>query len=93
MPALYTTTKKRHYQVNEATVTLNGSGTGSQAVVFDPAFTSTPTITVIKAAGDTGTIAVSGSPAASKSGFTIDVTTSLRTSQDIQVTWLACEKA
>ncbi len=93
MPALYTTSAKRHYQVGEATVTLNGSGTGTAAVVFDPAFVSLPKICVVTQAGDSGTIIEAVSPAATKSGFTVSVTTSLRVSQDIQVTWFACTKA
>ena len=90
MALLYTTTKKRPYQQNEATVTLNGSGTGSVAVVFDPAFVSAPQVMVITAAGDSGTIAAAS---ITKTGFTLNVTTSLRLSQDIQVSWYAAEKA
>jgi len=90
MPQLYTTTKKRHYQVNEVAVTTNGSGTGTGAVVFDPAFTAIPSVMVVTAAGDSGTITAGSITTA---GFTCTVTTSLRLSQTIMVSWVAVEKA
>ncbi len=90
MAMLKTPTKSRLFQINEKTVTLNGSGTGSAAVVFDPTFTSTPSVMVITQAGDSGTIAAAS---ITKSGFTLNVTTSLRLSQDIEVTYVAVERA
>lgn len=80
----------RAFEVNEATVTTNGSGTGSTAVTFSETFVGVPSVMVVTAAGDSGTIAAAS---ITESGFTLNVTTSLRISTRIKVTWFACEKA
>ncbi len=87
---LKTPTKGRFFQVGEVTVTLNGSGTGSTAYTFAEAFVAAPSVIVITAAGDSGTIAAAS---ITKTGFTCNVTTSLRLSQDVQITFGAFEKA
>ncbi len=81
---------KRTYLVSEATVTTNGSGTGSVAVLFSPdTFVAIPQVMVVAANGDSGTFAAAS---VTTTGFTLNVTTSLRLSQSIKVTWFAAEK-
>jgi hypothetical protein len=80
----------RAFEVNEATVTTNGSGTGSTAVVFTESFIGAPSVMVITQAGDSGTFAAAS---ITEAGFTLNVTTSLRVSTRIAVTWFACVKA
>lgn len=81
---------KRPFLCNEATVTLNGSGTGSVAVLFSPdTFVAAPQVMVVTPNGDSGTFAAAS---VLKTGFTLNVTNSLVLSQDKKVTWFACEK-
>ncbi len=77
------------------TVTINGSGAGTQAVTFTETFISTPGIYVVpdeadELAGATWGVAVS--PAAAKTGFSISITGSKMISRDVRVRWFAHEK-
>lgn len=74
----------------QVTVTLNGSGTGTQAVTFTELFINVPSVLVVAHAGDSGTFTAAS---LTKTGFTATVTTSLQVSGDIQVIWFAHEKS
>lgn len=74
----------------QVTVTLNGSGAGTQAATFSEAFVNVPSLLVVPHAGDSGTFAATS---ATKTGFTVSVTGSDQLSQDIQVIWFAHEKS
>ena len=76
-------------ELGTATVALNGSGTGTQAVSFTESYVDTPAILVAAPRADAGTYAATSS---AKTGFTVAVTTSDMVSQDVRVTWAAVEK-
>lgn len=76
-------------ELGTATVTLNASGAGSQAVSFLEPFVSTPTIAIASPAADAGTYTATST---TKSGLTVTVATSDLVSQDVRVTWLAVER-
>jgi len=78
-----------------ATVAVSALGAGTTAVTFAESFYSTPQIMVIADEADEAdgaTWAVSGSPAATKTGFTIAITGSNLISRDIRVRWYAHAK-
>ena len=82
----------RKYYIGRAVVSLTGTpdGSGTKAVVFDAAFTSTPEILVVGTDGNTGT-ATAASP--TKTGFTVTVTSLVGVvGQDVGVYWVAFEK-
>jgi len=84
------TTQQRLFYTDEAIVTIDAGGENvPQAVPFPAQFVGIPHVSVVVAAGDTGTFAVSG---VTESQFTLTVTNSIRVSQRIYVTWFACEK-
>lgn len=76
-------------ELGTATVTLDGAGAGTQAVSFSESFVSTPSILVAPPEADAGTYSATSS---SKTGFTVSVTSSDLTSQDVKVTWAVVEK-
>lgn len=80
----------RVLDINEATITLDGSGNGSLAINFSTTFVGVPDVFVVKAAGAAGTFA-SGS--ITETSFTLTVTgDTTRASRRIKVTWIAAEK-
>jgi len=82
----------RPFVVGEQVVTLNGSGTTSPAVtvVFPVGFfIAAPDVLVVKPNGETGTWVASS---ISKSQFTLTITGAARLTQDMAVTYFACEK-
>lgn len=87
--------RNRPLEYAEATVALSGAGAGTLAVVFTQAFVATPKIMVVGDASDEADGAVyreATSPAASKTGFTIEVLNSNLLSRDTLVQWVAIEK-
>lgn len=77
-----------HYELT--TVTLNGSGTGSVAVVFDTAYQNAPVVLVIPPLGAAGTW-VAGS--ITTAGFTLTVTSATDlASETVQVGYMAHQK-
>lgn len=76
----------------ETTVTLNGLGAGTQAVLFDSDYVSIPDVLVVQNEADEGAGASYTAATVTKDGFTLTVTGSSRTSQDIAVIWFAHEK-
>lgn len=88
------TTYGRRFEVRTVLTTVDGSGNGTLAVVFEAGlFAATPEIKVVKHPANSGTFQVKVSPAASKDGFTIEVLTSSLVSQQIPVSFMALEKA
>ena len=78
----------RRTDYGKVTVTIDGSGDGTQAVTFAESFVATPSILVVGHSGDAGTFTAASS---SKTGFTATVATSDQVSQDIEVVWFAHE--
>jgi hypothetical protein len=76
-------------ELGTATVTLDGSGDGTQAVSFTETYVDTPSILVAPPRADAGTYSATST---SKTGFTVTVATSDMVSQDVKVTWVAVEK-
>lgn len=79
----------------EKTVVPVSGGVGNVAVVFDQAYEITPNILIVTPRGAAGTYAVDSSPAATKTGFSIDVTGETDAAfngQDVTVIWFACER-
>lgn len=78
-----------HVEIGTATVTLDGSGNGTQAVTYQTAFVSSPSVLIVPPEADAGSWTAAS---ASKTGFTATATTSDLTSQDRVITWVAVEK-
>lgn len=88
------TTYGPHYEVKTVLVTVDGTGAGTLAVVFETGlFAATPNIYVTKHPSNAGTFTFEPtSPAPSKTGFTLKLTGSTLVSQAIPVTYAALEK-
>lgn len=76
-------------ELGTATVTLDGTGAGTQAVNFAETFVATPAIQIASPTADSGTWSATST---SETGFTVTATASDITSQDYEVTWVAVEK-
>ena len=76
-------------ELGTATVTLDGTGAGTQAVSFGETFVATPTISIAAPTADAGTWSATST---SDTGFTVTASGSDITSQDYEVTWVAVEK-
>lgn len=82
-------------EYGEATVTLDGSGNGTVAITFEQAFVTVPAILVVPEEADAlagATYQVATSPAATKSGFTLQLVSSRKVSRDTKVKWFAHQK-
>ncbi len=76
----------------ETTVSLNGSGAGTQAVLFGSDYVSIPDVLVVQNEADEAAGASYTAATVTKDGFTLTVTGSSRTSQDIAIIWFAHQK-
>ncbi len=70
-------------------ITLDGSGDGTLATVFEAKFYSTPAVYVVPAKADAGSYTAAS---VTSTGFTITITGSDILSQDIEVWYFATEK-
>ena len=82
--------KGRKYYYDTVTVTLDVNGTGTKAITFPTGFITTPSVYLVPGLSDAGTYTASS---ITKTGCTIQVTTSDTKSQDLEVIFIAHEKS
>lgn len=89
MPTVRTGLNGKRFHLEQQTIALNGSGTGSAAVTFDVAYTNTPVVAVVPPLGVNGTFAAGS---ITTTGFTLSITTaSDLASANCEVGWMAHE--